>query len=131
MFLVLVMVTGCVSKSDTSMLVIPYEDFSPQVLAYPYIGYEWYQWESHGDSNPNTRYDIKVVVYSGLSLREVERRYPVDETRKQDYRYLTLPKAMEYLIKTRAIAQQSAEPELQLPHLEQTRQRLQQHFKCF
>jgi len=101
--------------------VLSYEDFGPQAAAYSYIGSEWYQWDNHGGANPNIRYDVKVVVYDGMSLREVKRRYPVDEARKLDYRYLSLQKAEKYIAKYIE----------ELPSLERTQLKLHQGFRCF
>ena len=50
-----------------------YEDFGPQALSWEHIGKEWWQWQSHGDSNPNTKYDVKVVVYRDISLEEIKK----------------------------------------------------------
>ncbi len=74
-------------------MVLSYDEFGPQVFVYQYIGDAWYQWNTHGDSDPNKRDAVYVVVYDGMSLQEAKRRYPVDAARLQDYRYLSLKEA--------------------------------------
>jgi len=77
--------------------VFDYDDFGPQVLAYETIGYQWYQWNSSGDSDPNKNDDIKVVVYWNESVDMIKEKYPIDPKRKKDYRYLTYEAAVKYL----------------------------------
>ena len=74
-----------VQKPKTNIIVLSYDDFGPQVMSYEQIGKEWYQWNSQGPDDLNSRDDIKVVVYRNVSLDEVKRKYPVIE-RQQDYR---------------------------------------------
>ena len=78
-------------------MVFNYHDFGPQVVAYETIGMEWYQWDYHGDPDPNYQYDIKVVVYRDIPLHQVQAAYPILKEKKQDYRYLSYAKAMAYL----------------------------------
>ncbi len=87
---------GCATSSKTTM-VLDYEDFGPQAAAYETIGMAWWQWERQGDPDPNHRYDIKVVVYRGIPLEQVQARYPVVADKKQDYRYVSYDDAMKYL----------------------------------
>lgn len=77
--------------------VFRYEDFGPQVAAYELIGFEWWQWEPHGDSDPASKPDIKVVVYWDEALDDIKTRFPVDQNKKQDYRYLEYDKAKKHL----------------------------------
>ncbi len=79
------------------MLVLDYRDFGVQAAAYQLLGMEWWQWLPHGDSDPDTEYDIKVVVYKEVGLQSVKRAYPVVYERNQDYRYLDFDSAMRYL----------------------------------
>lgn len=79
-----------------NILVLKYDDFGPQAAAWELIGTKWWQWDSHGDSHPDTEYDINVVVYRGISLDNVKARYPVIKEKKQDYRYLEYEKAIKY-----------------------------------
>jgi len=95
----LVFAAGCRATTEERTLVLQYTDFGPQAACWEYIGMEWWQWEPHGDSNPRTRYDIKVVVYKKMPLAQVQKMHPVDPGNKKDYRYLPYKKAMEYLDK--------------------------------
>jgi hypothetical protein len=76
--------------------VLPYEAFGPQVVAHELIGMEWWQWDSHGDSEPR-KYPIKVVVYWNQSLEETKKRYPVVREKEQDYRYVEYETAKRHL----------------------------------
>jgi hypothetical protein len=67
------------------------------VVAYETIGYQWYQWNSSGDSDPDKTCDIKVVVYWNESVDVIKEKYPVDPKGKEDYRYLTYEAAVKYL----------------------------------
>jgi len=78
-------------------LVLDYQDFGPQVIAHQILGMEWWLWESYGDSNPETKYPISVVVYRGISLKAVKKLYPVDPDKFKDYRYVLLCVSLEYL----------------------------------
>ena len=61
-FLIILISFGC-KNAPKQYLVFDYEDFGPQAMAYQTFGMQWWQWDSHGDSNPNTKYDIKIIVY--------------------------------------------------------------------
>ena len=98
-FLACVGLVGCGHKPATTM-VLDYDDFGPQVAAHEVIGMAWWQWDSHGDPDPRTRYDIKVVVYRDISLEQVQGQLPVDEEKRQDFRYLTYAQAISYLDET-------------------------------
>ena len=76
-----------------------YEDFGPQALSWEHIGKEWWQWQPHGDSNPNTKYDVKVVVYRDISLEEIKKNYPINQKKNRDYRYFEYSKALSFLDK--------------------------------
>jgi hypothetical protein len=66
-------------------------------MAYKLLGYQWYQWDSHGAPDPETKYTIKVIVYKNISLEEVRQLYPVSKEIKQDYRYIEYDTALVYL----------------------------------
>ena len=80
--------------------VFDYDDFGPQVLAYQTIGYQWYQWNRTGGSDPNDIDPIKVVVYWDEPLGAIKNKYPVEPRKKKDYRYLSYDAAMQYLDST-------------------------------
>lgn len=86
------------SAGQQTTLVFQYDDFGPQSAADKILGRQWWQWQSHGDSRPR-KYDIKVVVYKGISLQEVKRLYPVLPEKKQDFRYVEYQLALDYLDK--------------------------------
>jgi hypothetical protein len=101
LMLVLAM-AGCAHRMPRShptprTLVLSYSDFGPQAAAYRLIGFEWYQWDAHGDYHPETRYNVRVVVYDRMPLQEVQRQYPVVKSKLQDYRYLLLREAIDYI----------------------------------
>lgn len=90
--------SGC-QKASTHTLILDYEDFGPQAMAWETIGMEWWQWDSHGDDDPDTRYPIHVAVYRDITLDEVKILFPVDRGREQDFRYLHYDEAVKYLEK--------------------------------
>jgi len=83
--------------SFSGSAIFRYEDFGPQVAVYELIGFEWWQWESHGDADPTVKPDIKVVVYWDEALDSIKTQFPVDAARKQDYRYVEYEKVKEHL----------------------------------
>jgi len=86
------------SHSPKPYAVFDYEDFGPQAMAWETLGMQWWQWEDHGTSDgPHDRYDIKVVVYRGITLAQMQKILPVNESRKQDLRYLAYSDALRYL----------------------------------
>jgi hypothetical protein len=85
-----------ISASDAADHVVPYEAFGPQAIAHKLIGMEWWQWDSHGDSRPR-KYPIKVVIYWGQSLEATKRRFPVDRSKEQDFRYVEYSAAVNHM----------------------------------
>ncbi|EKE70635.1 hypothetical protein [Gallaecimonas xiamenensis] len=71
-------IAACAVNRDQQMMVLSYQAFGPQVTATEVLGNEWWQWQAHGDSRPRD-YDVKVVVYRGISLIDVKAAYPVIE----------------------------------------------------
>lgn len=89
----------CVCKSWTRKarsMDLPYNDFGPQVLAYPVLGMAWYQWNEHGPSRVSETDDVRVVIYANQSLDAIQAEFPVIKF-KQDYRYITYDDATTYL----------------------------------
>ncbi len=78
-------------------LILNYADFGPQVVACDLLGFEWWQWESTGSSDPNQKYDIKVIVFKDVSLKIIKRHFPVIPEKEQDYRYVSYKDAVDYL----------------------------------
>lgn len=87
---------GCASSSNKT-IVLNYNDFGPQVAAHETIGMGWWQWDQQGVPDANYQYNIKVVVYKDILLKEVMDTYPVVKEKELDYRYLPYAKAMAYL----------------------------------
>ena len=104
---------------SSSILILNYDEFGPQVIAYEIIGMQWWQWQSHGDSRPR-KYDIKVAVYKNTNLQTVKEKYPVIPEKEQDYRYLHYDKAMDYL---NSIIKEDAIPRV-TKKLKETREKL-------
>lgn len=100
--LLCLVVEGC-SRSNqvgpaqrSTTIVLQYDDFGPDIVSSEYLGMPWYQWQSEGGEDPNTKFDIKVIVYRNVTLDEVKKRYPVIAG-QQDYRYLEYAEALELL----------------------------------
>lgn len=90
------LISGCVQASSNNTLVLDYKDFGPPSAAYELIGNDWWQWLPHGDPRPKS-YKIKVVVFRGIDLKKAKQLFPVNEHKKQDYRYVKYTDAMNYL----------------------------------
>jgi hypothetical protein len=93
---------GCAAPARPATTVLPYSSFGPQAMSYEALGFEWWQWQPHGDSRPREdtglrQYDVRVVVYCDTSAEDVGRLYPVDRSAEQDYRYITYDRALNYL----------------------------------
>ena len=54
---------------------------------------------NHGDSDPKTKYDIKIAIYRDIPLQEVKERFPVVKESKKDYRYVEYNAALKFLDK--------------------------------
>ena len=106
-------------------IVLAYDDFGPQAMAFGLIGMDWWQWEGGGSWEPGDRFDIRVVVYRGLTLAAVQAEYPTVEG-KADYRYVSYDDAMAYF--ERSMAEIEGEPSLERLHadLATTRARIRQ-----
>lgn len=95
----LFMAVGCANiQQEKQTLIFKYSDFGSAAQSYELLGSEWWQWWPHGDGNPDTRYDVKVVVYQNVSAEELAKQFPVVEEKQQDYRYVTKSDALEYLV---------------------------------
>lgn len=80
----------------TTICILDYEDFGVQSMAYKLLGYQWYQWNKHGDPDPKLTDTIKVAVYNNISLEKVKELYPVIKELKQDIRYVEYDSAIKY-----------------------------------
>lgn len=106
-------------------LVLRYDDFGPPSLASALLGSEWWQWEGGGSWEPGDAFDVRVVVYRGISRAEVEAEYRTIEGRA-DYRHVRYDDAMAHL--ERAMAEIEGDPTLRGLHeeLAATRARVRQ-----
>ena len=86
-----------IKDSVAGTMVLDYGDFGPQAAAHKLLGYQWWQWQAHGDSDPSTKYDVKVVIYRKVKLKFVDKSYAVVPEKHLDYRYVTYDAAMAYL----------------------------------
>jgi len=94
---IILLLTSCVTSTPRSnSLILEYSDFGPQVIASKIIGMEWWQWNNHGESRPRD-YNIKVVVYNDVSLKDIEEKYPINANKDIDYRYVAYRDAIAYL----------------------------------
>ncbi|HSP62367.1 MAG TPA: hypothetical protein VLQ90_05225 [Pyrinomonadaceae bacterium] len=63
------------------------------------VGEPWNQWQAGPSDLAEDNVDINVVIYRGLDLAEVKRRYPVVRG-KSDYRYAEYARAIEFFEKS-------------------------------
>ena len=89
---------GC-KNTPKQYLVLDYEDFGPQAMAWETFGMQWWQWDNIGDSDPNFKYDIKVVVYRDIPLMKIQLLFPVNSEKRKDFRYIDYSEAIKYLDK--------------------------------
>ena len=94
--LALIIVISC-SSNNNQILILSYDEFGPQSMAWETIGMQWWQWDNHGDSDPNTKYDIKIAIYRNIPLQDVKKRFPVIKESQKDYRYLEYNAALRFL----------------------------------
>lgn len=90
-------------------LVLDYDDFGPQGMAYELLGMEWWQWEAGGSWEMGDRFDVRVVIYRGITEPEVATEYPT-VVGHADYRYVSYDEAMAYFEEN--IAEIEGEPSL-------------------
>ena len=90
-------------------LVLAYADFGPQALAGELLGTEWWQWEGGGSWEIDDAFDVRVVVYRGMTLAAVKAEYPT-VVGKADYRYASYDEAVAYL--DRSLAEIAGDPSL-------------------
>ncbi len=79
-----------------NICVLDYKNFGVQAMAHELLGFQWYQWNSHGDSDPNATYDINIVVYKNIPPEKVKEFYPVIRELEQDFRYIEYSRARQY-----------------------------------
>jgi len=79
--------------------VVNYNDFGPQSLIYEKLGMSWWQWQNTGGDEKHD-FDVKVVVFWDQTLGDVKTKYPVNQMKLQDYRYITYREALTLLNST-------------------------------
>jgi hypothetical protein len=94
----LFLVLGCEDNQE-QYLVFEYADFGPHAMAWETIGGQWWQWDPHVQNKPMHEAAIKVIVYHDTSVKRIKDRFPVDESRLMDFRYLGSKEAIRYLTK--------------------------------
>jgi hypothetical protein len=77
-------------------LVLDYDDFLPSAVCCGLIGFQMYAWDHCGSEDPDYKYNIKVVVYSGCSEATIRGLYPSVRD-VVDYRYAEWKKAEAFL----------------------------------
>src|SRR5262245_17414981 len=97
-------------------IVMLYEGFGPQAMSYELLGKEWNQWKSEGHPLPDD-VEVKVVVYRGIDLTQVEKQFPVLKG-KSDYRYLEYSTALLYLRENIEIVERNRQEEAKHPQAE-------------
>lgn len=126
-----ILILAC-NNSPKQYAIFEYEDFGPQAMAWEEIGMQWWQWDTHGmSSDPNYKYDIKVVVYQGIPLEQIKKKFPVNKSKKKDFRYFEYHDAITYLNEN--ITELNNEKEAWAinlrQHLIETKDRIQQEIK--
>lgn len=96
LLLICLLLEGCASRLSRSTVVLTYADFGPQPMAYRVLGPKNYQWDPQTPI-PFGDEPVRVVVFRNMDLEEVQQRYPVEQNRHLDYRYVTYADAMDYL----------------------------------
>lgn len=90
---------GVMTEEDNTVaryIILSYDDFGPE--AEPLLGVFHWQWDDEENRKP-VKYDIKVVVYRDISLGEIKNKFPVNITKRMDYRYIEYSKSRQYIDK--------------------------------
>jgi len=77
-------------------LLFTYQDFGPPVMAHALLGDDWWSWQPGGSFELGDRFDVRVVVYQGRTLQEVQAQFPTLRG-ESDYRYVARDAALSYL----------------------------------
>lgn len=87
------------TTDSPEVFVADYENFGVSHYSSKLIGEKEWQWGGSDNHKPGG-FNIKVVVYRGVSLEQVKRSFPVIPEQKQDYRYVEYDKAVSYFTDT-------------------------------
>lgn len=88
--------TACVTLPQEQTLIFDYSDFGPQAMAQELLGKSWWQWQSSEESLLSSE-DVQIIVYQGIPISILKKRYPDDLDKGRDYRYIKYEDALEYL----------------------------------
>ena len=106
------------------MIMMEYKDFGPQAMAYDFIGYERRQWKSTDGNQENKNHPIKIVVYTESEKNNAIAKFPIDQDARQDFRYVSVDAAREYLEENLADIKGEATLDVLSQTLEKTKTRL-------
>ena len=106
------------------MIMMEYKDFGPQAMAYDFIGYERRQWKSTDGNQQNKKHPIKIVVYTEAEKNNAIAKFPIDLDARQDFRYVSVDAAREYLEENLADIKGEATLDVLSQTLEKTKTRL-------
>jgi len=81
---------------ESKVQIVPYACFEPQAAAFELVGYGWYSWSDACCFQPSDVFDVRVVVYHGVSESDVRTHYPT-QPGVADYRYVRLENANVFL----------------------------------
>lgn len=87
------------TSDSPEVFVANYEDFGVSHYSSKLLGRSVWQWDDIENHRP-VSFNIKVVVYRGVSLEQVKGAFPVIPEQKQDYRYVEYTMAVEYFTDT-------------------------------
>lgn len=87
------------TPDSPEVFIAKYEDFGVSHYSSKLLGVNVWQWHDVDNHKPGG-FNIKVVVYRGVSLEQVRQSFPVIPEQKQDYRYVEYTKAVEYFTGT-------------------------------
>ncbi len=83
------------SENSKNIFVTSYSSFGPPQLSNQLLGENHWQWDDPDNHKPIS-FDIKIVVYRNIPLKDVKMSFPVDPSKKQDYRYVSYSEASTY-----------------------------------
>jgi hypothetical protein len=90
LFSVLLFFTSCAVNERHMML--SYEDFNPAWVSEDLLSPPFWSWDTCGCGDPKEKDPISVVIYK-KDLKAAIRKYPIDEEKELDYRYLSICQA--------------------------------------
>ncbi len=91
-----VLLTACASHMSKHSIILEYDDFGPQAMAYKIIGKKRMPWAPEipvmiGDDH------IYVVVYKSVDREDLNETFKPDRDHNIDYRFVSYNDAITYL----------------------------------